>query len=319
MGRTIRISEGRIKTVKHQPELRFELRHLRSFLAAADFGSFRKAADGLQVQESAISRRVRDLEDQIGASLFIRHTGGVTLSLAGQRFLARARSALSQLDEGAREVGAIGRSETGHLRVGLFSSIASGFVSRLFEAYDNKHPNVEVSFYEGSAAHHLLSIDKLQLDLAFTIGNRQPHPYDAHKLWREQVFAAIWDGHLLSAKSALTWKDLAHEAFLVRPGGAGDEVREYLNLRLNEIGCRPRFLPQNIGRYRLLGLVASCRGVAPMLASETAISIPGVIYRPIAGEILPFFAIASPKNDNPAARTLLSLALTLSRSENSYW
>lgn len=305
------------KSVKQQPELRFELRHLWSFVAAAELGSFRKAADGLQVRESAVSRRIRDLEDQIGASLFIRHTGGVTLSLAGQRFLARARLALSQLDEGAREVGAIGRSEIGHLRVGLFSSIASGFVSRLFAVYDDKHPNVEVEFSEGSAAYHLLSLNKFQLDLAFTIGNLLQHPYDAHELWREQVFAAVWDGHPLGTKSELSWSDLAHEDFLVRPGGPGDEVREYLGLRLNQIGCRPRFRLQNIGRYSLLGLVASRHGVAPMLASETAISIPGVIYRPIAGEILPFFAIASPKNDNPAARTLLSLARTMSRAGDS--
>lgn len=301
-----------------QPELRFELRQLRSFVAAADLGSLRKAANSLSVQESAVSRRIRDLEDQIGASLFIRHSGGVALTLAGQRFLVRARLALEQLEDGAREVGAIGRSEVGRLRVGLFSSIASGFVSRLLAAYDDKYPNVEVSFHEGSAAHHLLSINKSQLDLAFTIGNRLPHPYEAHELWHERVFAAIWNAHPLSAKSELSWRDLAHEDFLVRPGGPGDEVREYLTLRLNEIGLRPRFLIQSIGRYSLLGLVASRRGVAPTLASETAISIPGVIYRPITGEILPFFAIASPKNDNPAARTLLSLARTLSRSESSH-
>lgn len=270
------------------------------------------------MQESSISRRVRDMEDQIGASLFIRHPGGVTLSLAGQRFLIRARLALNQLDEGAREVGAIGRSEAGHLSIGLFSSIASGFISRLFAAYDEKYPNVEISFHEGSAAHHLLSINKSQLDIAVTIGNRQPHPYEAHELWREQVFAAIWVGHHLSSKDELSWSDLAHEAFLVRPGGPGDEVCEYLNLQFNEIGYRPRFLIQNIGRYRLLGLVASRRGVVLTLASESAISIPGVIYRPIEGEILPFFAVSSPKNDNPAARTLLSLARTLSRSENSH-
>jgi hypothetical protein len=52
---------------------------------------FRKAAAALNVQESAISRRIRDLEDAIGVALFIRHHGGVHLTHAGQRFLARAR------------------------------------------------------------------------------------------------------------------------------------------------------------------------------------------------------------------------------------
>ena len=288
-----------------------EVRDLRYFIAAADAGSFRKAAAALGVQESSVSRRIRDVESQIGASLFVRHSGGINLTMAGQRFLHRACLALDHIRDGAAEVAAIGRSEVGHLSVGLFSSLASGFVSKLFAAYDNKYPNVEVKFSEGSAARHLLSIDRSHIDLAFTIGNRQPNPYDAHQLWRENVFAALWDGHPLSARSELSWSDLAHESFLVCSGGPGDEVRDYLNLRLCPMGSRPRFLIQSIERYSLLTLVALRRGVAPMLESETAVSIPGVVYRPIAGERLPFFAIASPRNDNPAARTLLSLARTM--------
>ncbi|OYZ95800.1 MAG: hypothetical protein B7X99_14875 [Rhizobiales bacterium 17-65-6] len=128
---------------------------------------------------------------------------------------------------------------------------------------------------------------------------------------------AISDTHPLSAKSELGWSDLPHEVFLVRPGGPGEEVRDYLKLRLNDVGGQPQFLVQNIDRYSLLGLVASRRGIVPVLESETAISIPGVSYRPIAGEVLPFFAITSPRNDNPAARTLLRMAQMMSRSENS--
>jgi DNA-binding transcriptional LysR family regulator len=78
-----------------------ELRHLRYFLAAAEHGSFRKAAAALNVQESAISRRIRDLEDEIGVALFIRHHGGVHLTHAGQRFLARARKALNHIGSAA--------------------------------------------------------------------------------------------------------------------------------------------------------------------------------------------------------------------------
>lgn len=61
-----------------------ELRQIRYFLAAAEHGSFLKAASALEIQESAISRRIRDLEDELGASLFQRHNGGVCLTLAGQ-------------------------------------------------------------------------------------------------------------------------------------------------------------------------------------------------------------------------------------------
>jgi len=77
--------------------LKFELRHLRYVVAAAERGSFRGAAKALAVQESVISRRIRDLEDEIGAALFIRSHEGVKLTYAGQRFLYRARIALDQI------------------------------------------------------------------------------------------------------------------------------------------------------------------------------------------------------------------------------
>lgn len=264
---------------------KIELNQFNFFVACANQRSFRMAADGLGVKQSSISRHIRDLEDVIGASLFIRHSGGVSLTLAGQRFLGRVKKALDQIEEGVVEVGAIGRSEIGQIRIGLFSSIASGFISRLVSEFDKKYHNIEITFFENSAKYHLLSISNSQIDLAFTIGNRTPHPHDSQALWRERVFAAIWETHPLSAKSVLSWSDLAQESFLVRPGGPGDEVRDYLSFRLNEIGIKPRFMIHKVERYRLLSLVALRRGVAPMLASETEISIPGVVYRPILGEI----------------------------------
>ena len=103
-----------------------DLKSIRYFIMSAELGSLRRAADSLKVRESTVSRRVRDLEDEIGASLFIRHPGGVSLTLAGQRFLHRARRAVEQLSAGAIEVHDIGRSQSGILRIGLFSSLTSG-------------------------------------------------------------------------------------------------------------------------------------------------------------------------------------------------
>ena len=74
------------------PPLAF--RHLRYFVTAAEHGSFRKAAAALGIQESTVSRRIRDLEDHLGASLFQRHNGGVMLTLAGHRLLRHPRKAL---------------------------------------------------------------------------------------------------------------------------------------------------------------------------------------------------------------------------------
>lgn len=72
-----------------------------------------------------------------------RGTQGVNLTRAGQRFLHRARHALDHIRDGAAEVAAIGRAEGGYLKVGLFSSLSSGFLSTLFRAYDARHGSVQ--------------------------------------------------------------------------------------------------------------------------------------------------------------------------------
>ncbi len=104
-----------------------ELRHLRYFVAVVEHGSFRKAGAAVGRSQAAISRSIAKLEDEIGASLFHRHTWGVSQTYAGQRFLVHARRVIRTVGEGAREVASAGRSEKGRVRIGIYSSIASGF------------------------------------------------------------------------------------------------------------------------------------------------------------------------------------------------
>lgn len=170
--------------------LSIELRHLRYFIAAAEHGSFRKAGAAIGVQESAISRRVRDLEDQLGASLFNRYNGGVHLTFAGERFLHRARHIIRNVGDCAEDVASIGRSEHGRVRVGIYSSIASGFLAELLRTYADQHPGVDIEMIEGNPAEHVAAIRRLELDIAFVTGTREWSDCDTVHLWSERIFAA---------------------------------------------------------------------------------------------------------------------------------
>ncbi len=291
-----------------------ELSHLRYFVAAADHGSFRKAGTAIDVKESSISRRIRDLEDQLGASLFQRHNGGVSLTLAGQHFLHRARKALQQIDDGARDVGAIGRVERGKVKVGVFSSFASGFLADLLRAYDRKHTKVRIDFVDGAPAEHIAAIRQLRRDVAFLTGTRDWPDCETTYLWSERVFAVLPDTHHLIEKDELDWPDLAREAFIVSEGPPGPEIHNYLVQRLAELGHHPEIQPQYVGRDNLLAAVAVGRGLTVVSEAAVAVQMPGIAYRRIAHEQLPFSAVWSPRNDNPALRRLLSLARTMSKS-----
>lgn len=140
---SIRIVRMRRRKVVKCPD-RSELRHLRYFVAAAEHGSFRKAGVALGRSQSAVSRCIAKLEDEIGASLFHRHTWGVSQTYAAQRFLVHARRVIRTVGEGAQEVASVGRSEEGRVRIGINSSIASGFLAELLARYGRCHSGVRI-------------------------------------------------------------------------------------------------------------------------------------------------------------------------------
>ena len=104
-----------------------ELKSVRQALLVSEHMSFRRAASALGVRPSAVSRRVRALEDEVGVSFFERHNGGVRVTTAGRWFLERAHAALCELDYAVKSAMKAGQGAEGFLRIGIFSSLASLF------------------------------------------------------------------------------------------------------------------------------------------------------------------------------------------------
>lgn len=297
--------------------LSIELRHLRYFIAAAELGSFRKAGAAIGVQESAISRRVRDLEDELGASLFNRHNSGVCLTFAGERFLRRAREIIRSVGDGAEDVASIGRSEQGRIRIGFYSSIASGFLADLLRRFDERHADIRMEFITGEAPEYVVAVRQLRLDVAFVTGTREWPDCDHVHLWSERVFAALSTDHALTQREEVEWRDLADESFIVSDAPPGREIHDYIVRGLANFGGHPSIQMQEVGRDNLVPIVALGRAMTIVSGAMTAARFPGVSYRPIVGEVIPYSAVWSPKNDNPAFRRFLSLARSMARSRQA--
>lgn len=293
--------------------MKFELRHLHYFLAAAEHRSFRAAARSLSVEPSTISRRVRDLEDEIGAALFVRAHGGVILTEAGKRFIRRARKALNQLAHATLDVGVVGKGHEGVVRIGLMSSMASGFIAKLLGAYGADHPDVWIDYIEGDAADHIIAIRQYRMDIAFLTGTPPAAGCDLVHLWNERVYVAMSEKNELAGKEEIAWDDLQDREFIVSESQSGPEIHDYLVKHLAELGRSPNIQRHAVYRDTLMQIVAT--GQSLTLTSEATIAalFPGVVYRPLVGEVLPFSAVWSPRNDNPAFRRLLSLAKVISK------
>ena len=289
-----------------------QVRHIRYVIAAADNGSFRRAAETIGVQESAISRRIRDLEGRLGAALFIRSASGVQLTQAGQQFVQRGRKALSQIGLARSEVGAFGRGEDGHIRIGIFSSLASGFLSDLIFAFARHHRSVHLTFVDGNPAEHIAAVRRRDLDVAFVTGVANWPGCECQHLWSERVFAVLPTDHPYASKTEMRFGDLATENFIVSESAPGQEIHDYLVQRLADLSHHPDIQQQAVGRDNLMRLVALGRGLTVTSEATTGAQVPGVVFRPIVGEVLPFSAVWSPNNDMPAFLQLLKLARKMS-------
>ena len=290
------------------------LRQLRHFLASADHGSFRKAAIALAINESSVSRQIRDLEDELGASLFIRHSGGVRLTVAGQEFLRSARHALRQIDIGVTKVAAVGRADRGLLKVGIFSSLASGFLFDLLRKFGRHHPTVQIDLMDGNPAEHVAAVRKLDLDIAFITGTARWDGCETEHLWCERVFVVLPADHPLATKAELGWPDLTGERFIVSDVAPGQEIHDYLVAHLAGLGHHPDIQCHQVGRDNILSLVGVGWGLTLTSEATTVGQFPGIAFRQLADEVLPFSMVWSDQNDNPACRRLLSMARAMGKA-----
>ena len=154
--------------------------------------------------------------------------------------------------------------------------------------------------------------------MAFLTGTPVADGCDRAHLWNERVFVTLPSDHELAHRDEISWDDLRDRHFIVSETDPGPEIHDYLVKHLAELGHHPSVERHGVGRDNLMPLVAIGQGLTLTSEATTAARFPGVIYRPLANEVLPFCAIWSPQNDNPALRRLLSLARTMSKRSRSH-
>ncbi len=147
-----------------------ELRHLRYFVAVAEDLNFRKAAGRLHISRPALSKQIKDLEDEISVKLLLRDTVSVALTKAGEIFLADAREVLNQADEAISRAREAQDGNLGSLRIGSVGVIATDFLPGTLKLFHQSYPEVEVSFVEMLPAEQLDALAAGKIDIGFAYG-----------------------------------------------------------------------------------------------------------------------------------------------------
>jgi DNA-binding transcriptional LysR family regulator len=255
-----------------------ELRHLRYFIALAEELNFTAAARRLRISQPPLSQQIRDLEQELGAVLFLRTSRKVLLTEAGTAFLAHARSITARADLASAQVRAIGEGRTGVVNVATTGSVLLGPLARLMAEYQRQVPGVLVGLNEMAPDAQLSALHTRAADISFM---RLP-PVDAglvcQTAWHEQVGVLLPAGHRLAGCAAIALADLRddeHVFLRLRDSG----FAQYLRDCCVDAGFMPKISQEVVEAYSLTSLVAAGFGVALAPRSISRLSRPEIVYR----------------------------------------
>jgi DNA-binding transcriptional LysR family regulator len=247
------------------------LRQFRYFIAVAESGSVAGASRMLDIAQSAVTKAIQELEDELGSVLFERSTRGMTLTAQGHRFLASARKVIGAVAEATR-LHAADATEgiSGMLAVGVTSLVAGYYLSGLFSRFRRNCPAVQVLVTEDSPRflEHLLING--ELDVAIMVSNAlsEPQALVAETLTRSPNRVWLAANHPLAAQDELTLAECAACDQIVLEADRIDDL-------MRGVWARHQLKARTILRTSSLEAVRSLVGAGAGIAV-----LPDFLYRP---------------------------------------
>jgi LysR family transcriptional regulator, glycine cleavage system transcriptional activator len=192
---------------------------LRAFEAVARHLNFRAASEEMALTQSAVSRQIQALEDDVGVSLFLRHTRAVELTSAGALLLAAVAQSLPRIDGAVRQI----RQSAGRKSVSVttFASFASMWLIPRLEQFQRDHPEIDIRIDASDVA---LDLEVADVDLALRYGPVANMPAQAQRLFGEQLTPVASPWLLKTGAPLKKPADLAQYALIE----AGDAHRTHL-------------------------------------------------------------------------------------------
>jgi LysR family transcriptional activator of glutamate synthase operon len=245
-----------------------ELRQLAYFEAVVRHGGFSRAAEHLHIAQPAVSAQVRRLERELGTALLERTTRRVRVTPAGELVLARARSALAQVEGARADLAELATVTRGQLRIGATQLLASVDLPRALAGFHQRYPGVTIALRTGLIADLLADLDAGRIDVALCpVHDDLPAAYLAQPLAAESVVLATPPGRHSFPGGAARLADVREEPFVCLPAGSG--LHGILVDAAAAAGFEPRIPFETHSPASICELVAAGLGVA-LLAGSSA-------------------------------------------------
>ncbi len=205
-----------------------EIRQLRAFVSIAELGTFTAGAQRVHITQAAISMQIRQLENELGARLFVRAPRRVMLTEAGEQLLLRARQILRDHDAAIEEIADLAGAERGRLRVGSASAmVTTDVLPKLLRQTRQQHARAEITVASGTSESLVQQILGGELDVAFVSLPVEARGINTERLNQDQLVAIASPQHRLAKQKTIDAFTLAGEKLIL--GERGGNTRRLID------------------------------------------------------------------------------------------
>lgn len=262
-----------------------EFRHLRYFLAVAEELHFARAAERLHIEQSPLSRAIRELEEELGAQLFVRTSRSTRLTLAGKLLMENAPRVLLALDQARESVKAAANGFHGRLRVALSDGITPSRLPALLARCREEDPEIEIRLFEVPLAQQLSGLRDDLYDVGFSMADEVGDGIIIEPAWEDELMVAMPARHeLLAHKKVPLDEVLQHPLVLGDPAVCEGHAKQIDRILRKQ--DREPLIEQYVATFDVMmtfvsaGLTLGLAGAAHIASSRE----PGVVGRPLAGK-----------------------------------
>lgn len=282
-----------------EASLRFEIRHMRAFIAVAEELQFRPAAERLHMTQSALTRTIQHLEEAVGAELLSRTTRVVHLTDAGRTFLYECRLALGHIEKASLLAQAAADGKVGYLRIAYMDFAINGKLPIIIERFLQTHPGIKVELFHFPSSKQKEALLESRIDVGFLIGPFESPSVRQFMIEREDLVVLLPAAHPLAAKPSISIRDLANEKFILGSKDSWEAFRTHFFALCHAANFSPLVAQEASTSDGIFGLVAANIGVALYARCAENIQRKGLVIRPLAGRQKPLETMVCWRKDIP--------------------
>lgn len=298
-----------------------ELRHLRYFATVAELLNFTKAAQRLRVAQPALSRQVKDLEDELGVQLLERGPRAVKLTEAGAAYLTEARAILERSDEAAKLAQAVARGERGEIHVGYAPTLTVELLPCTLHAFHNQAPGVQVKLRDLSSQEMLVGVrdGDLHVGLAARPAARALGALKFELLRDYPVCVALPPAHRLARAKTVELGQIATEPLVAYSRAEYPEYHAMLGELFAGVGATPKISEEHDSAPSLIAAAEIGRGLFIGPACLGILAGGRLKFRPLqpAPAVVQLGAIFDAQRLPPSAAKFLTAARGAAQSNAS--